>query len=468
MTTQERVYLRVVGFGVKDFEPGNLDFLNLAARYKLQNIAGYEPLISRRYSRALGDVWLDGVRKLADRPLQNIDISPDLKLFDPRSHVLDILNSSFVAGYTNLEVSLPSLETKENIPFAVDDLRPSDSSGKTVLTAASAEGDTLAVVSTLAYSTHLADETPVARLVIHTTDGRVIERDLLAGRDTAEWAHERPDVQSSVGHRLAPVFASYPGDERNSFPAYRYWTRVPLGGRVSLDRIEVTGPTAPATLQILKATLYDSAAGRGTPLVMASPQKYAEYRWLRDSARWEVVYARESVLILKNKRALPRAWLVSEAEAVGEEEALKRIRGESEHTFDPRRTALLEMPADAMPKLIAGSFTGTMSTRVALYEPNRLLIEAKTDRPAVLVVSEVSYPGWEARLDGQPVQIFTADYLLRGVAMPAGEHQIEMRYTAPGARRGAIVSVCTLFLLGGMVIWSRRRRETEREELQKS
>ena len=455
MTSQERVYLRVVGFGVKDLEPGNLDFLNLAARYKLQNIAGYEPLISRRYSRALGDVWLDGVRKLADRPLDNIDISPDLTLFDPRSHVLDILNSSFVAGYTNLEVSLPSLETKEDIPFAAEDLRPADSSGKQTLTAPSAEGDTLAVVSTLAYSTHVQDGTPVARLRIYTTDGRIIERALLAGSDTAEWAHERPDVQRSALHRLAPVFASYPGDERNSFPAYRYWTRLPLGGRVSLDRIEVTGPAAPVTLQILKATLYDSEFRRGTPLMMASPQKYAEYLWLRDSTRWEVSYARDSVVILKNRRAMPRAWLVSEAEAVVEEDALKRIRGESAHPFDPWRTALLEVPPEAMPPLASGSFPGTMSARVALYEPNRLLIEARADHPGILVLSEMSYPGWEARLDGKPAKIFTADYLLRAVAMPAGEHQVEMRYTAPGARRGAIVSVCTLLLLGGMVIWSR-------------
>jgi len=96
-----------------------------------------------------------------------------------------------------------------------------------------------------------------------------------------------------------------------------------------------------------------------------------------------------------------------------------------------------------------------MSARVALYEPNRLLIEARADHPGILVLSEMSYPGWEARLDGKPAKIFTADYLLRAVAMPAGEHQVEMRYTAPGARRGAIVSVCTLLLLGGMVIWSR-------------
>ena len=66
MTAQERIYLRALDSVSKPraWESG---FPYLAARYKVQNIAGYEPLISRRYSRALGGVWLDGVRKLADR-----------------------------------------------------------------------------------------------------------------------------------------------------------------------------------------------------------------------------------------------------------------------------------------------------------------------------------------------------------------------------------------------------------------
>ena len=59
---------------------------------------------------------------------------------------------------------------------------------------------------------------------------------------------------------------------------------------------------------------------------MASPQKYAEYQWLRDSAAVGNRLRARHVVIWKNKRAMPRAWLVNEAESVGEEEALKRIR----------------------------------------------------------------------------------------------------------------------------------------------
>ena len=109
-----RVYLRIVGFDPRDIESRNLDFLNLSARHKLENIAGYEPLILERYSRALGDVWLDGVRTGAGGPA-------DFSLFDPRSKVLDLLNTSLVSGYSNLQVSLPHTIEKEGLRFALQD-----------------------------------------------------------------------------------------------------------------------------------------------------------------------------------------------------------------------------------------------------------------------------------------------------------------------------------------------------------
>jgi len=66
--------------------------------------------------------------------------------------------------------------------------------------------------------------------------------------------------------------------------------------------------------------------------------------------------------------------------------------------------------------------------------------------PTVLVVSEIFYPGWEAKIDGNPATIMVTDYLLRGVALPAGNHVVEMRYTAPQARKGAIISIISLVI----------------------
>jgi uncharacterized membrane protein YfhO len=78
--------------------------------------------------------------------------------------------------------------------------------------------------------------------------------------------------------------------------------------------------------------------------------------------------------------------------------------------------------------------------------------------PTVLVVSEIFYPGWEVTVDGQPGRLLLTDYLLRGVALPAGAHKIEMNYSAPAVRNGAVISLLTLMLLFSFVIYAVRRK----------
>ncbi|HEV7903710.1 MAG TPA: YfhO family protein, partial [Pyrinomonadaceae bacterium] len=68
--------------------------------------------------------------------------------------------------------------------------------------------------------------------------------------------------------------------------------------------------------------------------------------------------------------------------------------------------------------------------------------------------------GWEATVDGEAARIDTTDYLLRGVAVPAGAHRVEMRYRAPAARNGAGISACALLLLCGLTLYDRRVRRS--------
>jgi hypothetical protein len=141
-----------------------------------------------------------------------------------------------------------------------------------------------------------------------------------------------------------------------------------------------------------------------------------------------------------------------QAEAVNGEEALRRIRGESRQEFDPLQCVLLEAPPERLRELTGGSLGAGDGAHIISYEPNRLLIEANADKPAVLVVSESNYPGWVATVDGKKANILTANYLLRGVILPAGTHRVEMWYQAPAARSGALISALTLlFLVGALV-----------------
>ena len=450
---QNRVYTRVDIFAEQMSASPRLDAPNLTALYGLQNVASYEQLILERYSHALGNVGADTVHP---RP----GSTPDRTLFEPNSHVLDLLNTTYVVTFSNLSIMFEEPIKKEEIEFAPADTLIEVGPGETkVLPGTIAEGDTLAFVTALSNSISENNGTPIARLRISTQDGRIIERELRAGVDTAEGAHEHPDARAIVQHSLAPVFDRMPGDSTNSTPLYRYWSRLPLGERLSIDRVEIVNLTQQVRLSLWKATFYDSASKNSIPLLRSYTipvlHDYAiPVSSLKDE-RWQLVYHRDGVLIFHNRRALPRVWLVTEAEAVDGEEALRRIRGESERSFDPRRTALLEIAPEYLPKLPGGPISPNATARLVLYEPNRLVVETMADTPSVLVLGEMIYPGWEATLDGVKTPIHATNFLLRAVVVPAGTHRVEMEYKAPAARNGAVISIFSLLVILAAAIYAR-------------
>src|SRR5712692_4590859 len=443
---EHRVYVRANGAVEETAREPRFDALDRTAPFGLHNVAGYEPLFFERYSRALGNVEFDIV---SPRP----GFAATRALFEPRSQVLDLLNAGYVVTWPDLAVMPETrLLARDGISFAAADLGLTVEPDKVVtLRGANGAGDTLALVTSLANSVAIKQGTTVARLRVWTTDGRIVELSLRAGVDTAEWAHERADVRAAMQHQRAPVFDSMPGDAAGSFTAERYWTRLSLGARTSVSRIEIDHVTPPASIALWEATVYDAHAGRSTPLANAPDATTL------DPARWQVATEMEGVLVLRNLRALTRAWLVAEAEAVDGEEALRRINGESAHEFYPRRTALLEVRPEELPQLPGGVLAPNSSARITRYEANRLQIETSAPTATVLMVSEIFYPGWVASVDRQPAQIYVSDYLLRGISLPAGQHRVEMHYTAPAARTGAIISICTLLLLGALFVYGRRR-----------
>ncbi len=432
---QNRIYTRSVLFSEDLLPERRLEPINMTMLHGLQNVAGYEPLILERYSRALGNVFLDGVTPRPGYP-------EDKSLLESQSHVLDILNTSFIVSYSDLSIEPNKRVEKEGIKFRAGNADVTIKPGETtILPGVAADADTLGLVTTLAYSAQIPDGAAVAKVRLFTSAGRLVEREILAGRDTAEWAHERPDLRAQIRHRLAPLFDSHPTDYNGSdFLYYRYWTRVPLGDRFRVERIEIVNVSRVAWLTLWRATLYDSATRFSMPL--------PHY----DLSKWQPVYDQDDVIILRNKNVLPRVWLVAEAEAVDGEEILRRIRGESEHPFDPSRTALLEIRPENLPALPGGPISANARAKLVSYEDNRLAVDTAANSATVLVLSEINYPGWVATIDGAKAPIHATDFLLRGVVLPAGVHRVEMRYTAPAARNGAIISVFSLFVMGGLAI----------------
>ncbi|MGH9934773.1 MAG: hypothetical protein ACREAM_00925, partial [Blastocatellia bacterium] len=372
---------------------------NLSARRGFHNAAGYEPITFERYARVFGALGAP-----------SFSSAPDPQVFSPRWQVLDLLNVRFLVEYSG-PIHGATMK-KDGVTFSVADSMSNLKPGASVqLTGSPVPVDSLSLVSNLANSSGLAQGETVAKLIVHTADGRAVEREVRAGVDAAEWAHERADVKPVIRHTLAPVFSAQPGDDQNSFPSYRYWSRIELGAKTAVDRVELISQSREATLLIWRVTLYDSATSAASLLTQRLPE------------HWRKVYDHDRVQIYENGRVAPRVWLAPRAEAVSAEEALRRVRGEGgeennggkgEAVFNPRETALLEIAPEELGQLSGGEFKSGAGARIVGYEPDRLVIETEADRPSALVVSEINYPGWVATVDGQRATIHTANYLLRG------------------------------------------------------
>jgi hypothetical protein len=87
---------------------------------------------------------------------------------------------------------------------------------------------------------------------------------------------------------------------------------------------------------------------------------------------------------------------------------------------------------------------------------------------AVLVAADAAVPGWRAWVNGEPVPVLTADHLFLGVIVPPGEHDVELRYRAPGAVTGRLLSGLGLVLLLAGALLGRRYAPAGRDDSRSS
>jgi hypothetical protein len=165
-----------------------------------------------------------------------------------------------------------------------------------------------------------------------------------------------------------------------------------------------------------------------------------------------VVQRGAEVSIYRNDSALGRAWIVPQARAVTDS-----ISALADPSFDPRQVVLLDLAvARALPP---GEFTEGKSSVTLQDSPNAVTIRATSDSSGFLVLADTFYPGWQATLDGKPVEILRADHAFRAVAFPPGEHRVTFRYVPLSFRAGATISFLTLAaVIGVLVVLSLRRR----------
>jgi len=82
------------------------------------------------------------------------------------------------------------------------------------------------------------------------------------------------------------------------------------------------------------------------------------------------------------------------------------------------------------------------------YTPNEVRYSYNASTPRAAVFSEIYYPSaWHATVDGEPLDLFRANWVLRGAILPAGTHEVVMRFAPDSYRTGATVSLIASLLL---------------------
>lgn len=157
--------------------------------------------------------------------------------------------------------------------------------------------------------------------------------------------------------------------------------------------------------------------------------------------------------VYENTQALPRAFYVPRLEIVRDGQSL--LQRLSEGDDDLRRVAFVEQTP---PSGFTGAPGNEASGEVEFLrnDPEHLVLRVRAPERGFVHLADQWADGWQATVDGRDVPILRANFLFRLVEVPVGESTIEMRYTVPGLRLGATISIATAVALLAYALRSRR------------
>lgn len=161
---------------------------------------------------------------------------------------------------------------------------------------------------------------------------------------------------------------------------------------------------------------------------------------------------------IQNPYVLGNAWFVDKLNYVNnanqELEALGKLNLRHEAVADARFKTVL---GEATPQ------DSTSVVKLTAYAPNQLTYEVKSATGGVMVFSEIYYPEWTATVDGKPVEIGRADYVLRALKVDKGQHQVVLTFDPKSVKQtetvayAAYIVLLLVVLFGLYAEWKRKQ-----------
>ncbi|MBO7602018.1 MAG: YfhO family protein [Bacteroidaceae bacterium] len=188
---------------------------------------------------------------------------------------------------------------------------------------------------------------------------------------------------------------------------------------------------------------YQAIAEAGGDMEQVDPAKFHALNML--NTKYFILPTKEGEMPLENPYALGNAWFVKEVSYVANaDEELDMTTSSNPHV-----TAVVDNQfKSALNNATTLEVVDDAFIELTEYEPNSLTYQTQNPSDGVAVFSEVYYPdGWQVTIDGQPVELARADYVLRTLYVPAGNHTIQMTFAPQSIHVTEAIAYGALILL---------------------
>lgn len=180
------------------------------------------------------------------------------------------------------------------------------------------------------------------------------------------------------------------------------------------------------------------------------------------NAKYMVFGGPDQPQVVPNPKANGNAWFVSDLKFVhSPNQEIKSIG-----TIDNKKTAVIASSDKSYFDNKPVQADSTAFINLTKYQPNELEFKSQSKTPQLAVFSEVYYPhGWKMFVDEKEVPYIKADYLLRAVHVPAGNHHIRMVFEPEVIEKGkwfSLLSFGLFILLAAFgIFWMNKNRKKE-------
>jgi hypothetical protein len=170
-----------------------------------------------------------------------------------------------------------------------------------------------------------------------------------------------------------------------------------------------------------------------------------------------IVFGPDANNIIPNPSTNGNGWFVKQVvPATSANEAISKTC-----SIDTRHEAVIEGAAPPAP-----GYDSASTIQLTGHGPREMRYETHSNADGLAVFSEIYYPvGWKATIDGKESPILRANYVLRALNIPAGEHKVVFRFDPPAYVTGNTITtifswLVILVLIGSVALALREPRES--------